>query len=163
MVKRVTLWKMGLGAVLFVLVMGILGGLVYLTYLTAKAPDSPQDPGTAQVLVFGGPGREWFNGTVAAKNATALSALEEASEAENLHLVVDRDPDGGAARVLEINARATNTAMGQAWHYWVKRDGAWLWGERPPNWTDLRPGDTLVWMYGPAPEDPARGPEGITA
>lgn len=161
MVKRVTMVKMSLGVVLFLFVMGILGGLLYLNFLTGTM--RPQGPdGEARIVVMPDADREWFNGSFPAADATALSLLEEANDAENLHLVVDEA--GGGLRVMEINARANDPADGEAWHYWVLREGQWRWGgDLRPDWMDLRAGDTVVWAYGSAPQDSATGPAGFAS
>jgi len=159
MVSRITSWKMGLGVVLFLLVMGSLGGLLYLQVLSHRASTPPLGSGDVHLLVMPQAGIEWFNGTVPAAGTTALSALQHAREAENLYYETLPGPEG--VRVREINSKREDVTTGEAWGYWVLRDGQWLWGGGlRPDWMSLRSGDTLLWVYGAPPADPALGPFG---
>ncbi|HWG89951.1 MAG TPA: hypothetical protein VNZ52_03790 [Candidatus Thermoplasmatota archaeon] len=162
MVKRVTAWKMGVGAFLGLLLFGVIGGLLFLQMLVAQTSllhQEPDDLTNPRLLIDAGGGHEWFNDTLPSTRYTALTALMYAQEKDGLKVSARSAAEGDI--VEAINGRGDRGTEGPRWQFWVHRDGNWTFGGRTgAQLASLHPGDVLVWSYATAPADPAAGPAG---
>lgn len=132
---RLRAWKLGVGAVLALLVLATLGGMLFLALLDVAGEDAPRV--VVVVERAGGP----FEAEVFA--ATPLEALEIAGRAAGFE--VARTGDGGALAAADARANGA----GGRWSYAVLRGGEVMENPGPEVAFALLDGDRVSWTFRP--------------